>query len=54
MKRLPFLLLFVSALCYSQTPSSSHAGNVGLEFIGNGTNNVQMLKGGECGITQIN
>ena len=33
---------------------SSHAGNVGLEFIGNGTNNVQMLKGGECGITQIN
>lgn len=33
---------------------SSHAGNIGVEFIGNGTNNVQLLKGGECGLTQIN
>jgi len=33
---------------------TSHAGNIGLEFIANGTNNVTMLLGGECGITQIN
>jgi len=33
---------------------TSHAGNIGLEFVGNGTNNVQLLLGGECGITQIN
>ena len=33
---------------------SSHAGNIGLEFIANGTNNITMLLGGECGITQIN
>jgi hypothetical protein len=33
---------------------SSHAGNIGLEFIANGTNNITMLLGGECGLTQIN
>ena len=33
---------------------TSHAGNIGIEFIGNGANNVQMLEGGECGLTQIN
>ncbi len=33
---------------------TSHAGNIGVEFIGNGTNNVQMLEGGECALTQIN
>ena len=33
---------------------TSHAGNIGIEFIGNGTNNVQLLEGGECGLTQIN
>ena len=33
---------------------TSHAGNIGIEFVANGTNNVTMLLGGECGITQIN
>lgn len=33
---------------------TSHAGNIGIEFIGNGANNVQLLAGGECGVTQIN
>lgn len=33
---------------------SSHAGSVGLQFVGNGTNNLTILKGAECGITQIN
>ena len=33
---------------------TSHAGNIGIEFIGNATNNVQMLEGGKCGLTQIN
>ena len=33
---------------------SSHAGNIGLEFIGNGTNNVQLLIGGSCTVTQTN
>jgi len=39
---------------YSAQFLTSHAGNIGLEFIANGTNNVTMLLGGECGITQIN
>ena len=39
---------------YNSQFLTSHAGNIGLEFIANGTNNVQMLQGGECGITQIN
>jgi hypothetical protein len=29
-------------------------GTIGIEFIGNGTNNVQLLKGGECALTQTN
>ena len=33
---------------------TSHAGNIGIEFVGNGTNNVTMLTGGECEIHQIN
>lgn len=33
---------------------TSHAGAIGIEFIGNAANNVQMLEGGECGLTQIN
>jgi len=41
-------------ITYSAQFLSSHAGNIGIEFIGNGANNVQMLKGGECGITQTN
>lgn len=41
-------------ITYSSQFLTSHAGNIGLEFIGNGANNVQMLLGGECGLTQIN
>jgi hypothetical protein len=33
---------------------TSHAGGIGVKFIGNAANNVQLLEGGECGITQIN
>jgi hypothetical protein len=33
---------------------SSHSGNIGIEFSGNTTNNVTLLEGGKCGITQIN
>lgn len=33
---------------------SSHAGNIGIEFIGNGANNLTMLLGGECTATQTN
>jgi hypothetical protein len=41
-------------ITYSSQFLTSHAGNIGLEFIANGTNNVTMLLGGECGITQTN
>lgn len=41
-------------ITYSAQFLSSHAGTIGIEFVANGTNNVQMLKGGKCGITQIN
>jgi hypothetical protein len=41
-------------ITYNAQFLTSHAGNIGLEFIGNGANNVQMLLGGECGLTQIN
>lgn len=32
----------------------SASGNIGIEFIGNGVNNVTMLQGGECTLTQTN
>jgi len=32
---------------------TSHAGNIGLEFTGNGTNNVTLLEGGSCHVTGI-
>ena len=41
-------------ITYDAQVLTSHAGNIGLEFIANGTNNVTMLLGGECGITEIN
>lgn len=33
---------------------ASASGTVGIQFVGNGTNNVTVLKGGECRETQIN
>ena len=41
-------------ITYNSQFLTSHAGNIGLEFVANGTNNVTMLLGGECGLTQIN
>jgi hypothetical protein len=41
-------------ITYDSQFLTSHAGNIGIEFVANGTNNVTMLLGGECGITQIN
>lgn len=33
---------------------TSHAGNIGLEFVGNGSNTVQPLAGGTCSLTLLN
>jgi hypothetical protein len=41
-------------ITYNAQFLTSQAGNIGIEFVANGTNNVTMLLGGECGITQIN
>lgn len=41
-------------ITYSSQFLTSHAGNIGLEFLANGSNDVTLLLGGECGITQIN
>ena len=41
-------------ISYNSQFLTSHAGNIGLEFIANGSNNITMLLGGECGLTQIN
>ena len=41
-------------ISYNSQFLTSHAGNIGLEFIANGSNNITMLLGGECGLTEIN
>jgi hypothetical protein len=43
-----------TTITYDAQFLTSHTGNIGLEFVGNGSNSVQPLLGGECGITQIN
>jgi hypothetical protein len=43
-----------ATITYDAQFVSSHAGNIGLQFIGDGTHTVTMLSLGKCGMTQIN
>jgi hypothetical protein len=43
-----------TALHYEATFITSHAGNIGIEYVGNGSNNITMLVGGTCTLLQTN